>query len=150
MLSLHPEDFERLVKCVIDVESGGDPNAVSCAGAKGLMQLMDATGRETMEWMSLDPADYRPFDPEQNTLLGKTYLTRLLNRFQDLSLALAAYNCGPTRVASLLNEARHEYGGMWTEIDHYIAVIERLPKETRDYVRKVLEGYYGDHDEGCG
>ncbi len=79
-----------LICAVIETESSGNPRAVSHAGAKGLMQLVDSTIQ--------DYSVTRPFDPRENILAGSRYLKRLLDRFGDLKLALAAYNAGPGRV----------------------------------------------------
>jgi len=66
------------------------PRARSRAGAIGLMQVMPGTGREL---------GLRPRRPNSNVLAGAAYLGRLLVRFDgDLSLALAAYNAGPSAV----------------------------------------------------
>lgn len=76
-----------LVKAVITAESGFDPQAVSPAGAMGLMQLMPATA-----------ADYGledPFDPIANIDAGTRVLRDLLRRYKNISHALAAYNAGP-------------------------------------------------------
>ncbi len=99
-----------LILSVIKAESNGDPRAVSRAGARGLMQLVDSTA-----------ADYQVeqvFDPRENIMAGSRYLRDLVDRFGDLRLALAAYNAGPENVT--------RYQG--------------VPpfKETRDYVDKVL------------
>ena len=102
---------KSLVKAVIHAESGYDPNAVSSKGAQGLMQLMPKTAQD------LKVSD--SFNPTDNIRGGVRYLRFLLDTFKgDVSLALAAYNAGLTRVA--------RYGG--------IPPIE----ETRNYVSKVL------------
>ena len=103
-----------LVRAVVAVESGFQPEAVSPKGAKGLMQLMPATARE------LGVAD--PFDAAANLDGGSRYLRSLLARYEgDLAKALAAYNAGMGAVA------RHR------GVPPYA--------ETRRYVQKVLGRY---------
>jgi soluble lytic murein transglycosylase-like protein len=102
---------KSLVKAVIHAESGYDPNAVSAKGASGLMQLMPNTARSLKVANSFDPAD--------NIRGGVRYLKFLLDTFKgDVTLALAAYNAGLSKVA--------RYGG----VPPYA--------ETRNYVAKVL------------
>lgn len=102
---------ENLIKAVIMHESGGDAGAVSEKGAKGLMQLMDATARE------LGVKD--PFDPVENIRGGARYLGRLIREFKgNLELALASYNAGLGAVK--------KFGG----IPPY--------SETQAYVKKVM------------
>jgi soluble lytic murein transglycosylase-like protein len=105
-----------LVHAVIKTESNGDPYAVSRKGAMGLMQLMPGTA---------DDLEVRnPFDPEENIEGGTRYLRYLIEKFGgDLTLALAAYNAGPTLV---------EKRGSVPEIS-----------ETKRYVKKVLSLYKG-------
>jgi soluble lytic murein transglycosylase-like protein len=100
-----------LVKAVIHAESGYNPNAVSRKGASGLMQLMPGTAK------SLKVANR--FNPKDNVEGGVKYLRFLLDTFRgDVSLAVAAYNAGLSKVA--------KYGG----IPPY--------NETRTYVNRVL------------
>lgn len=80
-----------LLAALGEIESGFEPDAVSEAGARGLLQLMPVTADE----VRVD-ADR----PEANVLGGARYLRQMLDRFESTDLALAAYNAGPTAVAS--------------------------------------------------
>lgn len=80
----------KLLRALVAVESGFQARAVSPAGAAGLTQLMPATAA------GLGVVD--PFDPQQNLAGGAAYLASQIARFDDLELALAAYNAGPGRV----------------------------------------------------
>ncbi len=108
-----------LVKAVIAAESLFDPSAVSHKGAQGLMQLMPATASE------LGVAD--PLEPTQNVQGGVSYLRAMIDRYGDLTRAVAAYNAGPTAV--------DRYGG----VPPY--------RETRDYVARVLTYYRQYHGD---
>jgi soluble lytic murein transglycosylase-like protein len=81
----------QLVNAMIQVESHGDPAAVSRAGAQGLMQLMPDT--------ALTYGVVDAFDPQENVSGGCRYMKDLLKRYHNnVSLALAAYNAGPGAV----------------------------------------------------
>jgi len=89
-----------LLRGLMAAESGGDPDALSGAGAVGLMQLMPATAKEQAQRLRVaDYAETRLTEPALNLRLGASLLARLLTRFDgEEAFALAAYNAGPTRV----------------------------------------------------
>ncbi|MBR3889650.1 lytic transglycosylase domain-containing protein [bacterium] len=104
----------KLIKALVQQESGYNPNAKSKAGALGLMQLMPATAE------GLGVKD--PMDPQQNIEGGVKYVKSMLDRFNgNIILALAAYNAGPNAVK--------KYDG----VPPY--------KETQNYVRNILKNY---------
>lgn len=110
---------EELIKAVIKQESGFNKNAVSSAGAIGLMQLMPKTA---------DSLGVNPYDALENIDGGTKYLRGLLNSFSgNKALALAAYNGGIGRMKKLGVDTVEE--------------ISKMPSETRNYVNKVLKNY---------
>lgn len=107
-----------MVEAVIQQESGGNPNAISSAGAKGLMQLMDETAEE------LGVTDV--FDPVQNKKAGTKYLKQLLSKYNgNTKHALWAYNWGMGNVDSFLKTGKGTKG-------------QDMPKETIEYYDKVM------------
>lgn len=112
-VSLDPE----LIHSVVSAESAYRSDAVSHAGAQGLMQLMPATAAD------LGVKD--SFDPQQNLLGGSRYLKQLLDKYDgDLDHALAAYNWGQGNVD------RHG--------------LENMPEETRTYIIRVRQKLQND------
>ncbi|MEM8731709.1 MAG: lytic transglycosylase domain-containing protein [Pseudomonadota bacterium] len=110
----HARVSEALIAAVVAVESGGNPGAVSPAGAQGLGQLMPGTARRYGVRNS--------FDPAQNLKGAAAYLSELLEMYRgDLVLVLAAYNAGEGAVA--------RFNG----VPPY--------RETRNYVPKVLSAF---------
>ena len=96
----------EFVLALIRVESGGDPVAVSSKGALGLMQLLPTTGQAVAREVGLRwEGPQTLFDPVVNVRLGVTYLERLRARYGSLSIALTAYNWGPTRVSDMLRRS---------------------------------------------
>lgn len=102
-----------LVRAVIKEESGFQPFALSTSGAMGLMQLMPGTA----EGLGVKDA----YNIEENIRGGTQYLAAQLKTFNNLELALAAYNAGPNAV--------RKYNG----IPPY--------DQTQRYVKKVLDSY---------
>lgn len=123
--------IDALVDAVIKVESNGNPNATSPAGAQGLMQLMPATGKELAKELKVE---YAPFDPEQNRKLGTYYLNKLLGQYGDIKLALAAYNAGMGHVDRWVMA----WGRNWTIIADNLTNAG-IFTETVNYVPKVLK-----------
>lgn len=97
----------QLILGLIQVESSGNPRATSRVGALGLMQLRPNTAAAMAQELGL-PWDGPEslFDPNLNVRLGVFYLSRLVERFGDLDVALAAYNFGPTRIARAIRKGR--------------------------------------------
>lgn len=113
-----------LEQAVMQVESGGDPAAVSNKGAVGTMQTMPGTLRDP--GYGVVPA--RDQSAAEQERVGKDYLQAMLRQYADPRAALAAYNWGPGNVDSALRAA----GG---NVD---AMLASAPAETRAYVPKVL------------
>ncbi len=119
-------------------ESLFDREAVSRAGARGLMQLMPGTAREVAGRLGVPYEQARlTRDPEYNVLLGSTYFARMLDNYRgSYPLAVAAYNAGPGNV----NRWLRENGDPRTAGIAMIDWIEDIPFfETRNYVQRVLE-----------
>ncbi len=126
------------VHAIARQESQFDRNATSHAGARGLMQLMPGTARETAGKIALS---YRPealnADITYNIQLGSTYFQRMLSYYNgSYPLAVAAYNAGPGNVNKWLARNGDPRGGGIDILDW----IEQIPIfETRNYVHRVLE-----------
>ncbi|MGD9983390.1 MAG: transglycosylase SLT domain-containing protein [Porticoccaceae bacterium] len=140
---LHREPFEtqserqrlpvQLMLAVARQESAFRAEALSPAGARGLMQLMPATANEVARKHAIPyRTESQLFDPKLNIALGTSYYRDMLDRFQDNRiLATAAYNAGPGRVKGWLNASDGRLP--------FDAWIEAIPfAETRNYVQNVL------------
>jgi len=120
-----------LVFAVVHTESRFQPDAVSHAGAKGLMQLTD----DTNEWVAfLQREETMPekiFEPELNVRRGCKLLAYLIEHFGNTETALAAYNAGIGRVNSWLTDSSISDDGI---------TLQNIPfAETRAYVKAVTE-----------
>jgi membrane-bound lytic murein transglycosylase D len=115
------------------IESALDPNAVSRAGATGLWQFMLQTARGLgLEINSL--VDERR-DPIKSSQMAAKYLRQLYDMYNDWSLAIAAYNCGPGNVNKALRRAGEGKKDFWD-------IYPYLPAETRGYVPGFIGANY--------
>ena len=137
-----------LIAAVIREESVYNPEAISSAGALGLMQILPQTGQQIASRLGLEGfSRERLFEPCYNIRLGSSYLGQLAEKFDgDLIRMLAAYNAGPEAVSRWVQE----FGGVDTD-----EFIESIPySETRSYDKKVIRSYreyrriYGDERKG--
>ena len=124
-----------LILSIIRQESAFDPEAVSSAGAVGLMQLLPSTARIVSR--KLDMRRFRRtmlFEPDINVMLGTKYFSDLLERYHgDVVFALAGYNAGEGRVDKWMEK---------NAIDDIEVFIEQIPyNETRGYVKRILRNY---------
>ncbi|WP_328797033.1 lytic transglycosylase domain-containing protein [Luteimonas deserti] len=112
---------EAVVRAIMHAESAFNPNALSRAGAQGLMQLMPATARRF--------GVVNAYDPEQNIRGGVEYLAWLLKRFKgDLTLAAAGYNAGEGAVD------RHKGVPPYSETQRYVVRVAQLAERYRGQV----------------
>jgi len=141
-------DFTALKRAVIRQESNGDPNAVSPAGAIGLMQLMPATARdpgygvpnvfETARALNIEVPDETDEtlalllkNPEVNETIGTAYLQAMTREYPgDLPAVLTAYNAGPGRADQWIRKGRQ---------------MQSLPSETQTYIKRI-EGFLSRAD----
>ena len=130
-----------LTNAIIRQESRFDHSAVSHAGARGLMQLMPRTAKETARkngrshqtaWLTTRPS--------HNIFLGTRYLKEMVRRYNgNYAMAAAAYNAGPGRVDKWNRQFGDPRKGQIALIDW----MELIPiYETRNYAQRVLEGTY--------
>ena len=141
----YPLDFEETIRKwaaanhlppyvvagMIRQESGFDINAVSSAGARGLMQLMPGTARELAHRFGVPFSHDRMSDPAFNLQLGTSYFRQVMSMFGDnLELALAGYNGGPFRIKRLWHEAGSG------EVDRFLEGLDI--EESKTYVKRIL------------
>ena len=131
------QDSWTMIHAIARQESQFDRAAVSHAGARGLMQLMPGTARETAGklGMSYDPGSLTN-DTDYNIMLGSSYFERMYRLYGSYPLAVAAYNAGPGNV----NKWLRANGDPRTPGVDTIDWIEAIPiYETKNYVQRVLE-----------
>ena len=119
----------EMIYAIMRTESSFDPNAVSHANAKGLMQLTD----DTLDWITRyhlkTEGEIDIFDPEINIMVGTYYLRYAYDRYENWDTVYASYNAGIGRVDSWLKDSRYSEDGITL---YYIPY-----KETREYVIKI-------------
>jgi soluble lytic murein transglycosylase len=123
----------NLLWAVMKTESSFRTDAVSRAGATGLMQIMPSTGRLLAAEMKLEGYHHsRLYDPEVNVTMAGWYLGAVLKKFKgQITLAAAGYNGGPHNVALWLDQR-----GKGSDLDEFI---EEIPfSESRRYAKKII------------
>lgn len=124
---------KNLIYAIIKAESNFNGDAVSTKGANGLMQLMQSTAEDVAKKLNVKVDKKTILEPKVNINLGTKYISILLEKYQDIGLALAAYNAGSGNVDSWIKDGILKEDG---------SNIENIPyKETNNYVRKILRDY---------
>ena len=124
---------ENLIYALIKAESNFNPDAVSHQNAKGLMQLMQSTAEDLAKKSKIDLNNENILEPEVNIQLGTQYIASLLNKYDCVEVALAAYNAGSGNVDKWISAGKIKADG---------SDIENIPyKETNTYVRKIMRDY---------
>ncbi|WP_334129026.1 lytic transglycosylase domain-containing protein [Sneathiella sp.] len=134
----NPPVEEALMLAIARQESSFAPDAISRAGARGLMQLMPGTAEQVSRKLNVSYSqDLLIADPAYNVLLGSNYLASLIAAYNgSYVLAIAAYNAGPSNVNRWISEHGDPRTGAIDSIDW----IEFIPfGETRNYVQRVIE-----------
>lgn len=128
---------KNLIYAVIKAESNFDENAISNKGALGLMQIMEDTAIEIARKSNIEIDENNIKEDilkaDKNINIGTKYLSILLDKYNNIELALAAYNAGTGNVDNWIeNNILNEDGSN----------IENTPfKETNNYVRIILQNY---------
>ena len=124
---------ENLIYALIKAESNFNPDAVSHQNAKGLMQLMQSTAEDLAKKSKINLNNENILEPEVNIQLGTQYIASLLNKYDCVEVALAAYNAGSGNVDQWISSGKIKADG---------SDIENIPyKETNTYVRKIMRDY---------
>ena len=130
--ALRREGLPEELKYMAVIESALNPRAVSPAGAAGIWQFMYQTGR--MCHLKINTKVDERLDPIKASMAAALYLKELYNCFNDWTLAIAAYNCGPGNVNKAIRRAKGRTD-FWT-------IFPYLPRETRGYVPAFIAAAY--------
>ena len=124
---------EYLIYAIIKAESNFEPNAESHRGAKGLMQLMYSTAEDISKRIGIELNEDNILEPDININLGTKYISMLIQKYNNINLALAAYNAGSGNVDGWIEKGTLKSDG---------SDFENVPfTETNNYVRKILRDY---------
>lgn len=120
-----------VVFSMINIESHFRENAVSPKGAVGLMQVMPSTAEGIKT--AVGKNEYDLFWAEDNIEFGSFYLSQLYKRFDNLQVALCAYNAGPTTVSGWLKDERYSEDGK---------SLKEIPfEETKNYLKRFEKNF---------
>lgn len=124
---------KELIYAIIKAESNFREDAISSKEAIGLMQILESTAKDVAKSIELEINREELIKPEININLGTKYISLLIDKYNNLELALAAYNAGIGNVDRWIEEGTIKADG---------TDIENIPyKETNNYVRKVMRNY---------
>lgn len=122
---------KAVIFSLINIESHFNKNALSSKGAVGLMQIMPSTADSLAEELNL--SGYDLYDEDDNIKIGAYYVSKLLNRFSNLHVALCAYNAGPTTVSGWLKNEDYSNDGK---------TLKNIPyAETKNYILKFEKNF---------
>ena len=137
----------ELLAAVINAESGFDENAVSGAGAIGLMQLMPSTAEEIAGRLGVEYDSTMLTDPETNIAYGSFYLNYLYrNLGENWETACAAYNAGIGKVSGWLKDSKYSDDGVSLK-SIPIAETDNYVKRINKYKQKYKELYFNSEEE---
>ncbi|MEK7238179.1 MAG: lytic transglycosylase domain-containing protein, partial [Nitrospirota bacterium] len=124
-----------IIVALIREESRFDPDALSQAGAIGLMQLMPFTAHEFKKELKIEVKnDSEIYNVKKNISIGTHYFSQLVKEFGILPLAIASYNAGEGTIRKWMLSSKHK------DIEEFI---EDIPyQETRNYVKRVMRSYW--------
>ena len=124
---------ENLIYALIKAESNFEADASSLKGAQGLMQLMFSTAEDVAQKNGIELTDENILEPDININIGTKYISTLLEKYECVEIALAAYNAGSGNVDKWIKNDIIKADG---------SDIENIPfKETNNYVRKIMRDY---------
>ncbi|NPV69275.1 MAG: lytic transglycosylase domain-containing protein [Firmicutes bacterium] len=127
-----------LLYAVIKAESGFMPRARSSSGALGLMQVMPRTGSWVASQLGIPFSEEALFDPEKNIRIGSYYMRHLLDLFgEDVTAALAAYNCGLGNVLEWTQPGRSNGGSPTPGPRRFLWPEDIQFPETRRFIERV-------------